>query len=428
MSHPLPPLPPSPMAPLLLPAPTFEGVREVVAEPLTFKAKLAIGEDAYVSLRMINRTREVWDVLGAAGAGAAVAKSGMVASVLGASATPLGWVAFAALASGGACYGLYRLLGNTKGQRVIEIPKYLNTPLDTLGLALFDLIAPLSLRLAAGDGTVKPAQRDFLIRHLIRDWGLAEPFVTQAVQAVELGLGDASLDAIAREGAEFLRMNPDCNHQAIVNDLAVFLREMLEAGGPLTTQDTEALDRTVQLLRTTPPGELTKAWTAAVAAAGGAATQVRTAVSGAASWTQERLPDPDTIRRVGGGAAQQTLQVAQQAAQKTAEQTVQAARKAADWAQERLPDAEQLRQQVRQQGGLALEQAAKASQMATQVASKVATQVASQVAAEAADAAEAARRAAVGAARLAADKANAVLQQRDALTQRLLRKRPPSQS
>lgn len=410
--------------PLLLPAPTFEGVREVVAEPLKFKAKLAIGEDAYASLRMINRTREVWDVLGAAGAGAAVAKSGMVASVLGASATPLGWVAFAALASGGACYGLYRLLGNTKGQRVIEIPKYLNTPLDTLGLALFDLITPLSLRLAAVDGTVEPAERDFLIRHLIRDWGLGEPFVTQAVQAVELGLGDASLDAIAVEGAEFLRMNPDCNHQAIVDDLAVFLREMLEAGGPLTAQETEALDRTVQLLRTTPPGELTKAWTQALAAAGGAAsqvrtvaggaaTQVRTAVAGAASWTQERLPQPETIRRVGEGAAQQTLQVAQQtlhmaqqtaeAARKAAQKAAQAAaQKAAEVAQERLPDAGQ----VREQGGRALEQASKMSKAATDVARQAATE----------------------AARLAADKASALLQQPAALADRLLRKRPPSQS
>lgn len=399
--------------PLLLPAPTFEGVREVVAEPLKFKAKLAIGEDAYTSLRMINRTREVWDVLGAAGAGAAVAKSGMVASVLGASATPLGWVAFAALASGGACYGLYRLLGNTRGQRVIEIPKYLNTPLDTLGLALFDLIAPLSLRLAARDGVVQPAQRDFLIRHLIQDWGLGEPFVTQAVQAVELGLADASLDAIATEGAEFLRMNPDCNHQAIVEDLAVFLREMLEAGGPLTAQDIATLERTVQLLRTTPPSELTKAWTQALATAGGAATQVRTAVSGAASWTQERLPDPGTIRRVGEGAAQQTVQVAQQTlqraqqvaqqvAQQTADVASKAARTAAELAQERLPAAEQ----VRQQGERALEQASKVSKAA----------------------AEAARQAATDAARLAADKAGALLQQRGALTDRLLRKRPPSES
>ena len=168
-------------APLLLPPPELKGVDEVVTDPLRFTAKLAIGEAAYASLRMINRGREVWDVLGAAGAGAAVAKTGMVASLLGASATPIGWVAFAALASGGACYGMYRLLSSTKGDRVIEIPKYLNTPLDTLGLALFDLIAPLSLRLAAVDGAIEAAERQYLVDHLIDDWGLNRAFVEQSV-------------------------------------------------------------------------------------------------------------------------------------------------------------------------------------------------------------------------------------------------------
>ncbi|SEK93665.1 hypothetical protein SAMN05216359_10440 [Roseateles sp. YR242] len=390
----------------LLPPPSFEGIHEVVAEPLKFKAKLAIGEDAYASLRMINRTREVWDVLGAAGAGAAVAKSGMVASVLGASATPLGWVAFAALASGGACYGLYRLLGNTKGERVIEIPKYLNTPLDTLGLALFDLIAPLSLRLAAIDGAIETEERRFLINHLVKDWGLGRPFVEQAVQAVELRIGDASLDVIAAEGAEFLRMNPDCNHQAIVDDLAVFLRSMLEAAGPLSLQETQALDATVMLLRTTPPGDLAKAWTQAMALAGGAAGQVRTAVSGAATWTQDRLPDADTLKAGAGEAATQAWMTARKAAAWTqdrlpsaeavrtsageaAQQTLEAARKATEWAQAQLPDPDQ----VKLTGTLAMEQAS---------------------------------RAAKDAARVAADKASALLQRPAAVAERLLRKRPPT--
>lgn len=138
----------------------LDGIEEVVADPLRFKAKLMIGENAYASLRAINRGRELWDVLGTAGTGAAVASSSLVASTffaptgllgllgIGAAVTPIGWVAFAALSSGGACYCLYRLLGNAKGSRVIEIPKFLNTPLDTLGLGMFDLMAPLALRLS----------------------------------------------------------------------------------------------------------------------------------------------------------------------------------------------------------------------------------------------------------------------------------------
>ncbi|PIM53598.1 hypothetical protein CS062_08980 [Roseateles chitinivorans] len=347
-------------APLLLPPPELKGVDEVVADPLRFKAKLAIGEEAYASLRLINRGREVWDVLGAAGAGAAVAKTGLVASLLGASATPIGWVAFAALASGGACYGMYRLLSSTKGERVIEIPKYLNTPLDTLGLALFDLIAPLSLRLAAVDGTIEAAERQYLVDHLIGDWGLNRAFVEQSVAAVEARLGGSDLAAMAAEGAEFLHLNPDCNHAAIAKDLGVFMRGMLEAGGPLTPAETEALDTVVRLLATAPPGELSKRWNQTMGLAGGAAGQVRTVLVDAADWTQQRLPSADQVRATTATAATTAWDAARKAADWTqqqlptidqvraqagdaATQAADAARKAALWTQERLPSAEQVR-------------------------------------------------------------------------------------
>ncbi|WP_416758350.1 hypothetical protein ACNI65_17750 [Roseateles sp. So40a] len=336
-------------APLLLPPPELKGVDQVVADPLRFKAKLAIGEAAYASLRMINRGREVWDVLGAAGAGAAVAKTGMVASLLGASATPIGWVAFAALASGGACYGMYRLLSSTKGDRVIEIPKYLNTPLDTLGLALFDLIAPLSLRLAAVDGAVEPGERQYLIDHLISDWGLNRAFVEQSVAAVEARLAGADLEAMAIEGAEFLHLNPDCNHAVIGKDLGVFMRGMLEAGGPLSAEESEALETVVRLLATAPPGELSKRWNQTVTLAGGAAGQVRTVLVDAADWTQQRLPSADQVRATTGTAATQAWE---------------AARKAADWTQQQLPSAEQ----VRAQADVAAAQAAEAAKQAAKVA------------------------------------------------------------
>jgi len=251
--------------------PAIEASR-VVADELRFKAKLAIGEQADASLRAVNRAREIWDVLGAAGTGAAVAKSSLVASTffapggllgavgLGTAATPIGWVAFAALASGGACYGLYRLLGNRRGERVIEIPRYLNTPLDQLGLAIFDLIAPLAVRMAAVDGQIERAELDHLQQHLVREWGLDEAFVNQALVRI---IGEASagdLARMARERSAFLHANPDCNHAAIAADVLQSLRQMLEAAGPITPDEAAALDEVAALLAQAPPGELAKAW------------------------------------------------------------------------------------------------------------------------------------------------------------------------
>jgi hypothetical protein len=302
------------------PTTALEGVTQVVAEPLRFKAKLAIGENAYASLRMINRTREIWDVLGAAGAGAALAKAGALG--LGAAATPVGWIAVAALASGGACYGLYRWMGNTKGERVIEIPKFLNTPLDTLGLALFDLIAPLALRLAAVDGEIEPAERAALIAHLVDEWGLDAGFVTRAIAQIEPGVMQGSVEDLAAELSAFLHGNPDCNHKAIATDLGQFLSTLLEAGGPLSSAEEEALASAMTLLLQEPDTALSKAWDSTRSGAGKAAEQLGQTAKQAAEWTLERLPSQQELQAAAGQAATQVQQSAQ---------------KAASWAQERLP-------------------------------------------------------------------------------------------
>ncbi len=328
------------------PGAVLDGVTQVVAEPLRFKARLAIGENAYASLRMINRTREVWDVLGAAGAGAALTKAGLLG--LGAAATPVGWVALGALASGGACYGLYRWLGNTKGERVIEIPKFLNTPLDTLGLALFDLIAPLALRLAAVDGEIEPAERAALVRHLVDDWGLDARFVTSAIERIEAGVLQGAVQEMATELSAFLHANPDCNHAAIAADLGEFLRRLLEAGGPLSAAEEAALSLSVQLLVKAPDTALSKAWESARAGAGkaaeqlggtalaaagqigatakDAAVQVSATARDAAAWTLERLPSQQELQAAAGVAAAQVQQSVQ---------------KAASWAQQKVPVASQ---------------------------------------------------------------------------------------
>lgn len=314
------------------PVVVFDGVAQVVAEPLRFKAKLAIGENAYASLRMINRTREIWDVLGAAGGGAALAKA--AAMGLGAAATPVGWVAVAALASGGACYGLYRWLGDTKGSRVIEIPKFLNTPLDTLGLALFDLIAPLALRLAAVDGEVEPAERAALVAHLVDEWGLDAAFVARAIAQIEPRIRQGSVEEMAAELSAFLHANPDCNHQAIATDLGAFLRRLLEAGGPLSEAEEAALSVSVELLRQEPDSALAKAWLSAKSGTGKAAEQLGASAREAAEWTRERLPAPDELGAAAGKAWH--------GARTGAEQLGASARQAADWTRERLPSHEAL--------------------------------------------------------------------------------------
>jgi hypothetical protein len=237
-----------------------------------------------------------------------VAKSSLVATTffapsgllgvlgIGSAATPIGWVAFAALASGGACYGLYRFLGNSKGSRIIEIPRFLNTPLDTLGLALFDLIAPLALRLAQVDGRIEPTERAYLITHLVEEWGLDRNFVEQAIQVIEPGLSDLSVEEMAKELANYLYANPDCKHQAIAAELSEFLREMLTSAGPLTTVEAEALSTVSELLRTIPTGKVANWWASAKSTLAPLALDLTASAARTAERVNSGIPSTSSIR------------------------------------------------------------------------------------------------------------------------------------
>ena len=296
-------------------ASTLESVEQVVAEPLRFKAKLAIGEEAYTSLRVVNRVRELWDVLGAAGTGAAVAKSSVVATSffapsgllgalgIGTAATPIGWVAFAALASGGACYGLYRYLGSSKGSRVIEIPRFLNTPLDALGLALFDLIAPLALRLAQVDGQIDSEEWAFLTTHLVDDWGLDRHFVDQALRVIEPGLHELTVEAMAMELAGFLHANPDCKHQVIAADLSRFLREMLASAGSLTPAEEQALAKVSELLHAVPKSNVANWWAEATATITPVGSRLTEGASRTADRIQSAMPSAHDVRTYAATAS-----------------------------------------------------------------------------------------------------------------------------
>ena len=138
----------------------FQYVDNIVGEPLKFKIKLAIGEDAFTSLKVKNAVVQAWDVAGVATTAAVVAKSSVVASTffaptgwlavfgIGTAVTPIGWVVAAGVVTGGAWYGITRHLKKATASKVTVIPKFINTPLDVLALGLFDLMAPLALRMA----------------------------------------------------------------------------------------------------------------------------------------------------------------------------------------------------------------------------------------------------------------------------------------
>lgn len=193
----------------------FSGVERVVADPVRFKLRLGIGEDAFTSLRLKKNLLKLWDIGSWGGTGAAVAASQTVATTFfaptgvmallgfGTAVTPIGWVIAAALGSAGAYYGVTQLFGRYAGSRVETIPKFINTPIDVLGAALLDLMGALAIRVANIDGPVDASEVEAIVEHFVADWGLERAYVEQALTVLRANIAKASIRDLACDLAKF---------------------------------------------------------------------------------------------------------------------------------------------------------------------------------------------------------------------------------
>ena len=231
----------------------FQGIDAIVAEPLKFKVKLAIGEDAYTSLRVKNAVVQVWDVAGVATTAAVVAKSSVVASTffaptgllaaigIGAAVTPIGWVVAAGVVSGGAWFGITRHLKKASASKVIVVPNFINTPLDVLALGLFDLMVPLALRVADSDGRIEVARRQQIDDYFVGEWGYDVSFVDAGIQHIEASLGELSVRDLAQTMAEFASQHRDCNFKMMSQEILDFLRHIVTLDGGIEPRDEQAI-------------------------------------------------------------------------------------------------------------------------------------------------------------------------------------------
>ncbi len=213
----------------------------VVADQLRFKLKLNIGEDAYNSLRIKKYLLDAMDAGNGVAAGVTVASSSVIAGTffaptgflamlgIGAATTPIGWAVAAGAIGAGLSVAFDKYFVRGSSSRVSTIPKFLNTPLDTLALGLFDLIASLSLKLAKIDGQIDSRERAVISNYFIQEWGYNEAFVSVALAELELGLDEFTLQSVANRLANFKKTNPDCNYDAMVEETIAFLHQIAEA-------------------------------------------------------------------------------------------------------------------------------------------------------------------------------------------------------
>lgn len=240
----------------------LNSVDAVVQDPLRFKARLEIGDQAFTSLTLRNKAFELWDIVGVASTGAKFASSAAVASTFFSStsggflgffavtsaATPIGWIIGASVVSGGAYYGLIRYFKGMDDSRVEVIPKFINTPIDVLAIGLFDFIAPLSLKVAAADGNISPEELEVIKSYFVDGWGYDPRFVDGGLEFFAQNIDQLMLKELTQGLREFTLGNKDCNHKKIRERVVTLLRDIAEADGRLHEMEELAIEHVAQCL------------------------------------------------------------------------------------------------------------------------------------------------------------------------------------
>jgi len=241
----------------------FQDIETIVAEPLNFKARLAIGEDAYTSLKVKNTAVQAWDVAGVATSAAVVAKSSVVASTffapsgflaaigIGTAVTPIGWVIAASVVTGGAWFGITRHLKKASASRVTVVPNFISTPLDVLALGLFDLLVPLALKVADTGGHIDDSERKLIHDYFVKVWGYDPKFVAEGISYIESNLSGLSIRELAQTIADFTNENRDCNFEMMSQEILGFLRNIVEVDSKIAARDEKAIEKIEAIFNST---------------------------------------------------------------------------------------------------------------------------------------------------------------------------------
>lgn len=238
----------------------FASEKEViVSEPLKFKASLGIGERAYALIRARENLTTFTEAIGigatASGlagtgvvAGTFFAKSGFMASALSlvglgaAAATPLGWVIGAGVVSSAAYLGIASLFERSKDTGLVIIPKYINTPMDVIALAIIQFMLPMSLKVAKVDGTVNQPEWNAIHDFFVSRWGYSPNFVSKLMEEYLERLDSVSYTNLAESLTEYCKDSKDCDQGTIVKEYMRHLREVVEADGVITDEEKRRLD------------------------------------------------------------------------------------------------------------------------------------------------------------------------------------------
>ena len=114
---------------------------------------------------------------------------------------------------------------------VDEVPRQINSSLDSLATSVVDFLMTVALRLALSDGNVDDRERRKIKDFFVNGWGYSESFADRKIDEFQNDPDLISLDGLFAALEELKNHRKDCNFDHIFGELLDFMRELADSDG-----------------------------------------------------------------------------------------------------------------------------------------------------------------------------------------------------
>lgn len=240
----------------------------VIEDAEKFRRKLDIGADAFQWLSKADHVGELVTSI-ASGTGVAgvaywtwlsslgfIGKLGLTFGFL---STPVGWLALAGAGSAVVIFLTGRVVRSFRKKAIIEIPNFINTPLDLLGSSVAELLCPILLKIAHADDFFCDAERMKIESYFTEEWGFSNSYIKRLFDDLKpqidswewSGLGDI-LKSIEKTG--------DLKFEAMSAEIIRIANEVMATDGKIHPKENEEMLRLKQALKSKGTFSTIKHW------------------------------------------------------------------------------------------------------------------------------------------------------------------------
>ncbi|MFC1513452.1 TerB family tellurite resistance protein [candidate division KSB1 bacterium] len=235
----------------------LSNTKKILDDSLRFKMKMNFSDKEYKKLNNAELAVDFF-LASLGGVGGALGATGLWLSslgimgqlgvMLGLSTTPVGWIIGGAITGavtiGGASHYLKKGIHKIKDKNMINIPKFINTPLDALALNIATLLVSIGLKIAYSDKDFNIEENDKIVNTLSNKWGYNVLFLADLLSERERKLSNFTYDEVKALSEEIshLEIADDVKHSFKTN-LVTWMNEIMSADGKLLDCEKQEIER-----------------------------------------------------------------------------------------------------------------------------------------------------------------------------------------